>query len=407
MKKAFLYVFFLALISTMTTNCTEPYALQTNNHEDAIVIEATLTNEFKKQEIKLSRTYRLEENGPSFEEGAIVYITDDMGNQYNFVENAEKYVSTTEFQAAPNRIYQLHITTADGKSYRSSNEQLTPVNEIQSVVPSAVTKEGIYGVEIKVNSFDPTNTSKYYRFEYEETYRIEAPKWYGIEAHPVIYPNGGDPPGEISFSGWTREARVCYSSQKSNYIILTSTNNLSEDRVNFPIRFISKEDFIITHRYSILAKQYVQNLASYTFYQTMKSLSTSESILSQTQPGFFAGNIKSINNPNEKVIGFFEVSSYSEKRIFFNFSDLFPGQAKPKFPFDCPNLTDENKEEYSYLYCFDGPPSGCKGLSVLQLLSTRVKVYSGEFDGKMVLYNIQCGDCTSIGSNIRPSFWID
>ena len=39
--------------------CTEPYVLQTSNFEEALVIEATLTNEFKKQQIKLSKTYRL------------------------------------------------------------------------------------------------------------------------------------------------------------------------------------------------------------------------------------------------------------------------------------------------------------------------------------------------------------
>jgi len=76
------------------------------------------------------------------------------------------------------------------------------------------------------------------------------------------------------------------------------------------------------NRYSIFVKQYVQNFAAHTFYQTLKDISGSESILSQTQPGFFAGNIKSDDNPNEKVIGFFDVSSVSNKRIFFNFSDL-------------------------------------------------------------------------------------
>ena len=402
MKKIFLNTFLLLLL---ITSCTEPYALQTSSFEDAVVIEATLTNEFKKQEIKLSRTYRLEENGPSFEEGAIVYITDDMGNQYNFVENAEKYVSTTEFQATPNRIYQLHITTADGKSYRSSNEQLTSINEIQSVIPSAVVKGGFYGVEMKVNSFDPTNTSKYYRYEYEETYKIIAPQWHSIEAHAQFFPVGSNPPGEVTFTPWTREARVCYNTDKSNSIILTNTNNLAEDRVNFSIRFISKDNFIIMHRYSILVKQYVQNLASYTFYQTMKSLSSSESILSQTQPGFFVGNIKSINNPNEKVIGFFEVASYSEKRVFFNFTDIFPGQPPPKFPVECPQITPENEHEYTYNYCFED--QGCDGLTIIQSIIGQFKVYSGIYGGAYILYPIQCGDCTSIGSNIRPSFWID
>ena len=52
------------------SSCTEPYLLQSSNFEEALVIEATITNEFKKQQIKISKTYRLEENGPEFIENA-------------------------------------------------------------------------------------------------------------------------------------------------------------------------------------------------------------------------------------------------------------------------------------------------------------------------------------------------
>ena len=88
---------------------------------------------------------------------------------------------------------------------------------------------------------------------------------------------------------------------------------------------------MIRNRYSILVKQYVQSLAAHTYYETLKEISDNGSILSQTQPGFFRGNISSVDNPREKVIGFFEVSSYSEKRIFFNFSDLFPKTPAPEY----------------------------------------------------------------------------
>src|SRR5690242_7064654 len=121
---------FLLLLSLMIVSCTEPYAVRTNTFEDAIVVEATITNELKNQEIKISRTYILEENGPTFETGATVFVTDNIGNQYNFNENNQKYVSTTPFQVAPGVEYQLHITTSDGKSYVSKTQQLTTVNQV-------------------------------------------------------------------------------------------------------------------------------------------------------------------------------------------------------------------------------------------------------------------------------------
>jgi hypothetical protein len=397
-------------------SCTTPYYYQTNSFEHAIVIEATLTNELKKQEIKLSRTYKFEEDGPIFETEADVYITDNLENQYSFEEVDQKYISTSEFQALPDRNYQLHITTKDGKSYSSTNEKLTTVNEIETVAPVVTTKEGDLGIEITVNSFDPTNTSKYYRYEYEETYKIIAPRWVSTEAIARYFPPGSTLEGEIILKQRETETRTCYSTKKSDHIILTNTNNLSEDRVNFPLRFISSSDYIIMNRYSIFVKQYVQNFAAHTFYQTLKDISGSESILSQTQPGFFAGNIKSDDNSNEKVIGFFDVSSVSNKRIFFNFSDLFPAEPTPKYPYNCPDITDSNKLEYVFKYCF-ATPGPCRGLAVLGNLIVRNSVYynghnkfgvvpsDGSVDIQM--YPIQCGDCTSFSSNIKPTFWID
>ena len=60
MKKILLIITF----AITSISCTEPYAIQTNTFEDALVIEATITNEFKKQEIKISRTFTFEENTP-------------------------------------------------------------------------------------------------------------------------------------------------------------------------------------------------------------------------------------------------------------------------------------------------------------------------------------------------------
>ena len=405
MKPHLIHKITILLLSCLAgISCTEPYALQTNTFEDALVIEATITNEFKKQEIKLSRTYRFEENGPSFEAGATVYIDDNLGHQYPFEEVSGKYVSTSEFQALPSRNYTLHITTNEGKSYSSAPEMLTTVNEIQSIVPEVVTKEGIRGVEMNVNSFDPNNTSKYYRFEYEETYKIITPMWDPDRAI-VLPPAEEGGPEQIGLIPREGESKVCYSTDPSNSILLATTSGLSEDRVHFPIRFISNKNSIIMHRYSILVRQYVQNLAAYTYYKTMKELSGSGSILSQHQPGFFSGNIRSTTNPDEKIIGFFDVSTVSSKRIFFNYEDIFPGEPQPPYFDPC--------EIRVWGLCFVPENPECKGAQLLSAVRTNTLLYLDHYYNTAGNYNVYkmvppaCGDCTTFSSNIKPSFWID
>src|SRR5690606_5351791 len=105
------------------------------------------------------------------------------------------------------------------------------------------------------------------------------------------------------------EAETCYNTIASDQILVATTRDQSEDRVqNFPVRFIAATNDIIKHRYSINVKQYVQTFEAYTFYKTLSQMSGNNgNILSQNQPGFFSGNIFSDSDPEEKIIGFFEV----------------------------------------------------------------------------------------------------
>jgi hypothetical protein len=384
--------------------CTEPYLLQTKDFEEALVIEATLTNELKIQEIKLSKTYKLEENGPEFVEDANIVIEDDLGTMYSFVEADEKYESTTAFQAIPGRKYKLTINV-EGKTYVSTPELLSSANPIQSIENNDINYLGVRGVEIKVKAFDPTNSSKYYRYEYEETYKIIAPRWI---ANTV---NINTSTKMLIITPRTYEARVCYSTKKSDDILVYNTTNLSEDRVDYMVRFIPVSNPIIMHRYSILVKQYVQNLAAHTYYNTLKKIAKNTgSILSQNQPGFFSGNITCQTNPNEKVIGFFDVSTVSSQRIFFNFEDVFPNTMKPDYFYDCfDNCLEAERLNCPgvYKYCF--APINCSGELVESYLNSNPQTFlffSGPDDFSLIsLVPPPCGDCTTFSSNIIPPFW--
>lgn len=390
-------------------SCTNPYALQTQNFEDVLVIEATITNEFKPQEIKITQTYRLEQTVAPIVSNAAVKVEVSDGSVYIFQFSNGRYVSTIPFQASVGKQYQLIVKTPGGKTYSSTSENLSTINNLQNLQAIPTVKDGAAGVGIFAKSFDASNTSKYYRFEYEETHQVIAPRWINGEAIVTLADMLPPYPAALNIFARTTEARVCYSNQKSDKIILTSTNDLAEDRIDFPVRFIKSNDYFIANRYTILVRQYVQNLAAYTYYKTLRDLSSSNGILSQSQPGFFFGNLKSESDPLEKVIGFFDVASVSSKRLFFNYRDIFPGQFEPAYPFKCPDIDDNNRNEYVQKFCFTASLNGpsCFGLNILNDIYYKRRVYFENDGDKYTLYPIQCGDCTSFSSNIKPSFWID
>jgi Domain of unknown function (DUF4249) len=399
-----------AIVIVILFSCVEPFEIATQNFEDLLVIEATITNEFKYQEIKLGRTYPLEDEGPSYEINANVTVVDDAQNSYNFQEtDSGRYRSISEFSVLPNRNYQLLITTTSGKEYASVPTKLTAISSDFTVSAiKEVNKDGIEGITIYADSYDSSGNSKYYRFEYEETYKIIAPYWSPLDAFGVsMLPTNPNPPPlhEVYTLPRTQEEETCYKTLESTKIMQTDTNLFLEDRViKFPIIFLTKDDFKITHRYSILVRQFVQSLEASTFYKTLNKFSGSESLFSQQQQGFIAGNVFSVNNPDEKVIGYFEVASALTERIFFNFEDFFPNEPKPPYIVECiviaPALDDT------------GPGEDAANFSPL----IKLLLYDGfkfvDFNGNSInnpyfIVRKECGDCTSLGSNIRPDFWID
>lgn len=400
--------FFVFLACVEEIDFVEP----NETFESALVIEATITNELKQQEIILSRTYAFEEDGPNPESGATVTIESSQG-VFSFTENESGiYLSDVPFSAQDNVDYKLRIVTNNDRVYTSRPTQLTQTLEIGDLYAVRENNDfGENGMSIYVDSYDPTGNSKYYRYTYEETYKIIAPRWTPEEiilTDPLTC--------EVWLQERTQEEKVCYNTVPSLSINLITTSGLTEDRVTkHLIRFINSENFILTWRYSIKVKQFIQSLEAYTFYKTLDEFSGEGSLFSQTQPGFISGNIFSETNSEEKVIGFFDVSTVSDKRIFFNYEDYYPNEPQPNFPIYCePRSLDQYTEA-----------GGC-GTLISGLILDEVAYWGGASysidtialpSGEVIIdtttigpFNMvtrPCGDCTALGSNIVPDFWVD
>jgi hypothetical protein len=385
----------LLLFFFIFTGCTEPYILETNTYEEALIVQATITNEYKRQEITLTKSSQFEATETQIESDAAVYITDNSGNRYDFKEESGIYKSTTEFQAVPDREYRLTIITKDGRSFESTTEKLTTVNPMQDVTATVKTNETGSGVAINISSFDPTRQSNYYRYEYEETYKIITPKW-SPQTAVVTYGAISEIP-KIEIVPNATDTKVCYGYYKNTDIILVNTNEFKEDRIDYQLRFLSDQNYIISHRYSILVKQYIESLASYTYYKTLKKISGSGSLLSPLQPGIINGNIKSKNNIDDTVVGYFDVASVSTKRIYFNYADLFPGGILPPYYTEC--------YQQDLIWCFLG--DNCDGDYLAYGFYTNAISYYKNMGSLYTVFPAPCGDCTSFSSNIKPPFWED
>ncbi len=378
------------LIPFFVLSCTEPFSLKSIDFEDALIIEAIITDEVKYQEIKISRTFSLEEFTPSEENGAKVTITDNVQNVYEFEEtNPGIYTSKTAFGATPNNNYTLTVITNNGKTYKSQptkSPNTVPINNLYASVE--IDKDtGNENISIYIDGFNGSSSSKYFRYEYEETYKILASSW--VAGEFIVSSTGQLSWGELCCR--PPEKRVCYNTVASDSIIQLKVENTSLGNPSaFPVRVIHRDNPVIRTRYSILVKQYAQSLEAFTFYKTLNKFSSSEDVFSQNQPGFFSGNLFSVENSKEKVVGYFDISSVSIKRIFFNFSDFFPNEPTPPYFEDCSIFQ-------------------IKDISKLteEVINNRVVFHSLIPDELPNVVAASCGDCTQLGTTTKPDFWID
>jgi len=266
--------------------------------------------------------------------------------------------------------------------------------------------DGVNGMTMYIDSFDPTGNSQYYRYEYEETFKIVAPNYRDLD---LIILREVFPDCEVGFEPRPIEEKVCYRTEGSTDIILTNTIDLNEDRLKrYPIRFISSNDYKISHRYSIFVKQYTMNREVYEYLETLKNFATNSSLFSQIQQGYVGGNITSESNTSEKVIGFFEVSSVDEKRLFFDYEDYYFGAPLPPYAINCfkiaPQLFARDPNKFNH-------PVACG--PIFGIIKARILVYLEEnpndtifvADRPYFMVPRACGDCTVLGSSEPPEFW--
>ncbi len=412
MNKNSFFLFLIIGLVVLSTGCIEEFNAETQELETLLVVEALITDVAKQHEVQLSRVFAFENEEPVVERNASVSVKDDLGVEYLFEEiEPGLYRSQTIFAAERGKSYQLRVTTSDGENYSSREEFLPesiPVGEIRA--ERFLNDDGEEGVGIFLEKSLSGSTPGFFRYEFDETYKIIAPNWEPFRFEVVLNTPCIDEAFVVDVVSWEDERKTCFGTSKSERLILNTTVDLQENANNsFQLHFLSRDNYIISHRYSINVTQYSQTPDAFSFYERLRDFSSRPDVFSQVQPGFLEGNIMQDANSDEKILGYFEVASVSEKRMYFNYADLFPGESLPPYPTNCETFGNPQLFPEGYT-CFG--VGDCEGQCVSPLITqidSEAVVYAGiKEDDDLAPYFTwpsPCGDCTELGSNIVPEFW--
>ena len=400
--KKYVQIWCIGMLAILLQGCIREVPLEFEDFDSFLIVDATLTNELKPQQIILSR-YEQGEGSPLAEEGATVVVFED-GTAYDFVELENGvYQSSTSFEIQQNRSYYLEITTRNGKRYRSSTETLPATAELKSLYAEReVNDDGIEGVGMYVDGESTSTEAMFYRFDFEETF-VVAPPYFTNDDVTLI---SGYPQCAVWVLNNSRSEskRICYRTQYAEGLNLLELNNVSQSIIDRQlVRFISQQRYEISYRYSIKANQYILSEGAFRYYEKLDSFSTEDNVFSQVQPGFVISNITAVEDANELVVGYFDLSTITSKRIFFNYEDFFPGEPLPPFVDECILQAQLQFPTNSAPRC--GPL-----ITVIESGSYLfVRPNNGEISpgGPYIMAPRICGDCTVLGQPEPPDFWID
>ncbi len=360
--------------------CIEPFTPDISKYDDLLVVDAFLSNENTAATVRLSRSFPYGSNISDPETGAIVIISDAEGNDFALNEISDGlYTSDASLVPVVGDQYMIHILTSDGSEFESDYQEMLRAVPIDSVYFSTVIDEprvqgsGVNGVNIYTRSQVTDNSfSRYYRWQWEETWEIRP---------PFPYP---------------AEQKSCWEDQLSAGIHIGTTENLvSNDLTAEKLFFIPTSQNKLAVRYSLLLKQSALTRDNYIYLDKIRKINEGSGGFFDPIPGQLVGNIRKVGDPDFPVLGIFEASEVKTKRIFIDKNDIRAlGYIASGFA-DCQSLVVSDSLYFdtnnylNWIFLFD--------------------YYSSEVDDTLAfLVNLpKCYDCSYVGSKIKPDFWID
>ena len=356
-----------------------PPAIKNNPH--LLVVDGIVKNGNDSTVIILSRTRSIADTVPSeFETNARVSIVSSNNLEYPlFSESNGRYIINT-LQLDTSQEYQLKIITADGNEFRSELSRIYGAPPIDSLY---FTQDDA-GVHIYLDSHDPMNSTRYYRWEYMQTWQYNS---YFISLLEYIDSNN------IIQRTPDDQIYTCWQSQASTSIEVATTTQLSSDIVSkYEINVVPTGSIQISYLYSDLVYQYAISVDAYNFWQNLKKNTEQLGSLFDLQPFTELGNITCVNNPAVGCIGYISFTTPQQKRIFISKNQVISWNYVPYYAADSCKLAPVPPNNLPSFFQPNGGPyfNSLVGMAVSNyLVSTK-----------------HCVDCRANGGpTTKPPYW--
>jgi hypothetical protein len=316
---------FLVFIVFLSYSCIDRYQFTAEPGGRALTVEGFITTKPGVHKITLRRAERF---GPEFiglnlPEGlAKVIIKDDMGRVTSLTEEESGiHVTEPDFAAEVGRSYNLEIVLRNGKRYISRSEKVFAVPEVDSVSYQAVRRaspdrfDDEIGVQVTAHFQDPPDEQNFYF-------------WKSLESTFVLITEP-DLPGTGSGVAGLPPCppcctRLCYHRDlpKPTNIITVSDEDFNGTYQRREIAYIFDDGLRFKDTYRLDVQHLSLSQETQRYLRLIDQQLRLTGSVFDPPPANIRGNILSLDNPDELVLGHFFASDERLLRIYIKKDNL-------------------------------------------------------------------------------------
>jgi hypothetical protein len=334
-------LFILSLISLF--GCIDPLNVDVEVENPRLVVIAEITDLAEPYHVELQKTANYNTLVNDKVKGAKVSVVNSKGEEFLFEEQEDgQYFSCpAEFVGQVGEEYQLKIETAEDRLYESTIETLLPSGTIDSAYyqkAERVVELNDYqfteqGIKVYCN-FKDTSEKEYFFIDWQGTYKFR----------PSMLDNNN---------------RFCWNTEFSKFDINLHDDQYSNNSLikDYEITYLS-DGLRFTEDYSFQIRLKSLSEGAYQFWSLIKQQYENDGSIFSALPAQINSNVESLTNPEEKVLGYFTVSSVNTYRLRIpdyaltgiNEAQLAckrfsPSDPLPEYCFDCTKFENSVGEE--------------------------------------------------------------
>lgn len=284
--------------------CVEPYdPPYTDSDINFLVIDGFLDSGSETATVKISYAMPLDTNttvNPA--RNAVVNVETDDGNIIPLAETAPGVYTTKSDHFQTGRTFNLAVSI-NSRHYLSDQVKL----KASPVLDDLTWRADSRGITFYVDSHDVAGSTKYYQWNYTETWEYKANRYATLkwDGRQVVGLQADD------------MVDICFRTENSTKVLVTTTTSNTADVVNdFPLAFIPAGSRKLWRLFSIEVEQRAIDEQAYTYWLNLQKTTENLGGLFDQMPGEVTGNIYNAKDPFERVLGYFSGGEVQKKRIF-------------------------------------------------------------------------------------------